>query len=42
MTKNIPVSPSDRIKFALTNDEILILAKWACQIEDHYSVKKKH
>jgi pyruvate,water dikinase len=40
MTKNVPVSPGDRAKFSLTDEEILILAKWACQIEDHYSQKK--
>ncbi len=42
MTKNIPVAPSDRVNFSLTDDEILTLAKWACQIEDHYSQKLEH
>ena len=37
LTKNIPVSQCDRVAFALTNDEILQLAHWACIIEDHYS-----
>jgi pyruvate, water dikinase len=37
MTKNIPVSQCDRVAFALTNDEILQLAHWACIIEEHYS-----
>ncbi|HYD03292.1 MAG TPA: phosphoenolpyruvate synthase [Alphaproteobacteria bacterium] len=41
-TKNIPVSPDDRNKFVLSDDEILTLAKWACQIEDHYSWKAGH
>jgi pyruvate,water dikinase len=36
-TKNVPVAPSEREKFAITDDEILVLAKWACIIEDHYS-----
>src|SRR5579883_613597 len=36
-TKNVPVSPGDKGKFALTDDEILQLAQWACLIEDHYS-----
>jgi len=36
-TKNVPVSPHERDKFALTDDEILQLAQWACLIEDHYS-----
>ncbi|MGF1602868.1 MAG: phosphoenolpyruvate synthase [Thermosynechococcaceae cyanobacterium] len=37
LTKNIPVPDHDRQNFALTNDEILTLARWACIIEDHYS-----
>jgi len=36
-TKNISVPPEQRREFALNDDEILTLAKWACQIEDHYS-----
>jgi pyruvate,water dikinase len=39
MTKNVPVPPDDRVKFALSDDEILTLARWACVIEDHYSIK---
>ncbi|MBW4661454.1 MAG: phosphoenolpyruvate synthase [Drouetiella hepatica Uher 2000/2452] len=37
LVKNIPVEESDRQKFALSDDEILTLARWACTIEDHYS-----
>ncbi|MBE9169391.1 phosphoenolpyruvate synthase [Pleurocapsales cyanobacterium LEGE 06147] len=37
LTKNVPVSEPDRKKYALADDEILTLAKWACIIEDHYS-----
>jgi pyruvate, water dikinase len=37
MVKNIPVPPDDRSRFAVTDDEILSLARWACLIEDHYS-----
>jgi pyruvate, water dikinase len=40
LTKNIPVSEPDRKKYAITNDEILTLAKWACIIEDHYSAER--
>ena len=40
MVKNIPVAPGDRVKFAITDDEILQLARWACVIEDHYSAKR--
>ena len=40
MVKNIPVAPGDRVKFAITDAEILQLARWACVIEDHYSAKR--
>jgi pyruvate, water dikinase len=36
-TKNVPVPPSERKKLALSDDEVLELARWACVIEDHYS-----
>jgi pyruvate, water dikinase len=36
-TKNVPVPESERGKYAINDDEILTLAKWACIIEDHYS-----
>ncbi len=38
-TKNVPVSSAERNKFVLNDEEILTLARWACQIEDHYSGK---
>ncbi|MGF1590236.1 MAG: phosphoenolpyruvate synthase [Pleurocapsa sp.] len=37
LTKNVPTSHLQRSQFALADAEILQLAKWACQIEDHYS-----
>jgi pyruvate, water dikinase len=40
MVKNVPVPPDDRARFAITDDEILVLARWACVIEEHYSAKK--
>jgi pyruvate,water dikinase len=40
MVKNVPVSPDDRARFALSDDEILALARWATIIEDHYGRKK--
>ncbi len=40
LVKNVPVAPDDRTRFAITDDEILTLARWACVIEDHYSTKK--
>ncbi len=39
-TKNVPVDAKDRKRFALNDDQILQLAKWACIIEDYYSEKK--
>ncbi|YAF96172.1 MAG: phosphoenolpyruvate synthase [Nodularia sp. CChRGM 3473] len=36
-TKNVAVSSTDQGKFALSDEEILQLAHWACLIEDHYS-----
>lgn len=40
MTKNVPVPPDDRARLAISDDDILALARWACIIEDHYSSKK--
>ncbi|MDR4480399.1 MAG: phosphoenolpyruvate synthase [Nitrospira sp.] len=40
MVKNVPVPPDDRNRFAITDDEILTLARWACIIEDHYRSKR--
>ncbi|HIK26935.1 MAG: phosphoenolpyruvate synthase [Oscillatoriaceae bacterium SKW80] len=37
LTKNVPVPESERNKYCLTDDEILLLAKWATIIEEHYS-----
>ncbi|MBE9004930.1 phosphoenolpyruvate synthase [Fortiea sp. LEGE XX443] len=37
LTKNVPVPLSDRTKFALNDEEILQLGRWASVIEDHYS-----
>ncbi len=36
-TKNVSVPTSERGKYALTDEEILQLGRWACLIEDHYS-----
>jgi pyruvate,water dikinase len=40
MVRNVPVSPGERGSFALDDDAILQLARWACVIEDHYSAKR--
>lgn len=42
MTKNVPVAPDERNRFAITDDEILTLARWACRIEAHYSERYGH
>jgi pyruvate,water dikinase len=36
-TVNVPVPVPERHRFALSDPEILQLARWACVIEDHYS-----
>jgi pyruvate,water dikinase len=40
MVKNVPVAPADRRKLALTDDEVLELARWGCIVEDHYSAQR--
>jgi pyruvate,water dikinase len=42
MVRNVPVAPEDRVKFAIGDDDILQLARWACIIEGHYSAKRGH
>ncbi|MBN2422343.1 phosphoenolpyruvate synthase [Candidatus Woesearchaeota archaeon] len=42
VTKNVLVDYTSRKQFALNDDEILQLARWACIIEDHYSEKSGH
>ncbi|NEO49895.1 MAG: phosphoenolpyruvate synthase, partial [Moorea sp. SIO4A3] len=37
LTKNISVPPSERGKYAINDEEIFTLAKWASIIEEHYS-----
>ncbi len=37
LTKNVPTSHLERVEYAINDDEILQLANWTCQIEDHYS-----
>lgn len=34
--KNVPVPTEDRVRFALSDEDILLLARWACAIEQHY------
>lgn len=35
--KTVPVAAADRTRYALSDDEILALARYGCAIEDHYS-----
>ena len=42
MVKNVPVSPGDRSRLALSDAEALELARWACIVEDHYTAKRGH
>ena len=35
-TKQQKVQPADQRKFSLTDDEVLTLAKWGMQVEEHY------
>ena len=38
--KNVPVPEADRRRFAVNEEDILTLARWACIIEEHYSAKR--
>ncbi len=37
LTKNVPVPPEQQARFALSDDEVLQLARWAVDIEQHYT-----
>jgi len=41
-TRGEATSADDRRRFSLTDDEVLTLARWACQVEEHYSLKAGH
>jgi pyruvate,water dikinase len=38
--KNLPVRQIDRERFAISDDDVLQLARWALVIEEHYSAKR--
>lgn len=38
-TRSMPVSPDERKKLSINDDEVLQLARWACVIEDYYSAR---
>ncbi|MDR3606633.1 MAG: phosphoenolpyruvate synthase [Oligoflexia bacterium] len=37
LVKNVPVSLEDRERYAISDDDVLTLARWAVMIEDYYS-----
>ena len=39
-TRSVPVSKDDRERFVLSDEEILTLARWAIEVEAHYSRKR--
>jgi pyruvate,water dikinase len=41
-TRSEATPEEERRKFSLSDDEVLNLARWACQIEDHYSERAGH
>lgn len=42
LVKNVPVPPEDRKRFAISDDDALELARWACIVEDYFSEKHGH
>ena len=36
--KEVTVPEKEQLRFSLTDDEVLTLAKWACEIEKHYGI----
>ena len=41
-TRSEPTPESDRMRFSLSDDEVLRLARWAYVIEEHYSAQAGH
>jgi pyruvate,water dikinase len=39
-TRNVPVAEEDRRRFAIGDEDVLTLARWACLIEEHYSAQR--
>ena len=39
-TRNLPVPLAEQRRFALSQEEVLQLARWACRIEAHYSQRR--
>ncbi len=40
LVKNIHVSTEDRVRFSVSDNDVLKLAEWAVIIEDHYTAKR--
>ncbi len=40
LVKNVPVTEAERDAFAIGDEDILTLARWACTIEEHYTKKR--
>ena len=40
LVKNVQVSPEDRARFSVNEEDVLTLAEWAMTIEEHYSTKR--
>jgi pyruvate,water dikinase len=38
--KNLPTPAAERGRFCLSDDDVLLLARWAATIEEHYSTKR--
>jgi pyruvate,water dikinase len=41
MVRNIPVPAEDRCRYSVNDDDVLLLARWACLIEEHYTRKRR-
>ncbi len=41
-TRIVPVSPRDRLRFCITDEEAVRLALWGVKIEEYFSKKRKH
>jgi len=41
-TRSEPTPPDERGRYCLIDDEVLLLARWACLIEEHYSALAGH
>ncbi|HET6884790.1 MAG TPA: phosphoenolpyruvate synthase [Rubrobacteraceae bacterium] len=40
LVENVPTSPEEREAFSASDEDVLLLARWAVAIEDHYSEKR--